>query len=54
MKIAAYIVTLLLVLFTATQLIQALIGGLIGRISGLIPVGMFLGATATWILLDFL
>lgn len=52
-SIVAYVVTLIVVYFSLSGLIQSLVGGLIGRAVGLL-LGMLIGGICAWGLIDLL
>lgn len=50
----AYIMTLACVFFAITAIPIMLIGGILGRLTGNILIGAFLGSILIWIFIDFL
>lgn len=53
MTIAFYIGTIALVASSATAILQSIIGIVFSRLSGNVMLGMFLGAVAVWMLIQY-
>ncbi len=52
--IIAYVLTFLVVLLPITTIPQALIGGLIGRLTQNVLIGMLIGSIIIWLIIDLL